>query len=93
MFGSPQTGPLVTSVVRSTVPTKDVGAVYTVFIGPAVDATTDGEYRISVGVSVSNINIFTDGDAADGSNAAKAVFIVDNQWNQRLIVWLWNPVL
>ena len=74
MFGDASgTRPSVTSVVRSTVPTKDVGAVYTVFIGPAVVATVEGEYRISVDGN----GVFTDGDAADGSNAAKAVFIVD----------------
>ena len=36
-------------------------------------ATVEGEYRISVDGN----GVFTDGDAADGSNAAKAVFIVD----------------
>ena len=65
------TPPTTTNIVRSTVPSTGVGAVYTVFIDPAVDATADGEYRISVR------DVFTDADAADGSNAAKAVFIVD----------------
>ena len=73
------TPPTITSIVRSTVPGTGVGAVYTVFIAPAVDTTTDGEYRISVdtATSIGGVGVFAPADGDDGSNAAKAVFIVD----------------
>ena len=73
------TPPTITSMVRSTVPSTGVGAVYTVFIAPAVALTDNDEYRISVDTanSIDGVNFFAPADGDDGSNAAKAVFIVD----------------